>query len=86
MSRGEIKIDQEKYKHNESYRGYIQNYFKDDLVQPFIKRDQKNPEFIKRYGTKIYKIDKPKQVEPEPENFVNKKRVILHNSRKSNFA
>lgn len=85
MSRGETKIDVEKYKHNEGYRQMIQNYFKDDLVQPFIKKDQKNPEFIKRYGTKFYK-DKPRIMPPEVPEINNKKRVILHNSKQSNFA
>lgn len=85
MSKGEIKIDQEKYKHNESYRRYIQNYFKDDLVQPFDgKEDKKNPEFIKRYGTDFYK-KKPTQKVEEPTQDDKNKRVILGHSKWSKF-
>ena len=85
MSKGDVKIDQEKYKHNESYRIYIQNYFKDDLVQPFINGlpHKKNPEFIKRYGEKFYK-EKPK-VHAEEEPPKKNKRVILGHSKWSQF-
>lgn len=84
MSRGDIKIDQEKFKHNESYRRYIQNYFKDDVVQPFTKEDKKNPEFIKRYGTNFYKA-KPK-IHAEEEPLKKNKRVILGRSKWSKFS
>lgn len=80
--RDEIKIDQEKYKHNEDYRKIIQNRFKDDLVQPFDKHNQKNPEFIKRYGTEFYKRKSIQKNEEPVQTDKNKKtRIILGHSK-----